>query len=133
VIGNRRLQTLPVWELIFKNLPEGAPRIATSKVKWDLEYQQRYGITSGAARNLTDELRHQLARISKRVFRLLNLSGYARMDFRLTEDGRAFLLEPNPNPQLEYGEDFAEAAHAAGLHYLELLQRILNLGRRYHQ
>jgi D-alanine-D-alanine ligase len=32
VMGNRRLQTLPLWEMHFGSLPEGAPRIATEKV-----------------------------------------------------------------------------------------------------
>jgi len=133
VLGNERLQTLPTWELSFRNLPEGTPRIATSKVKWDLAYQKKSGIRSQAARNLPEGLEARLQRISKRVYRLLNMTGYARLDFRVTDKGEAFLLEPNPNPQLEYGEDFAEAAEAAGMTYEQLLQRIVNLGLRAHR
>ena len=40
VLGNERLQTLPVWELVFTKMPDDVPFIATSKVKWDLEYQK---------------------------------------------------------------------------------------------
>jgi D-alanine-D-alanine ligase len=60
--------------------------------------------------------------------RLLFLSGYARLDYRLTEQGKIYLLEANPNPNLSYGEDFAESAHHAGLPYKELLQKIVTLG-----
>ena len=59
---------------------------------------------------------------------MLDLSGYARIDFRLTDDGRIYVLEANPNPQLAYGEDFAESAEAAGLAYDQLLQQIINYG-----
>ena len=51
--------------------------------------------------------------------------------WRLTEDGEVYLIEANPNPQLSYGEDFAESAHHAGIEYEPLLQRIVNLGLRY--
>jgi D-alanine-D-alanine ligase len=130
VLGNQRLQTFPAWELTFDNLPDDAPRIATAKVKWDLNYQKKVGLKTDRA-ELPAEMLHRVARLSKRCYHILGMSGYARMDFRLTEDGRLYLLEANPNPNLAYGEDFAESAHADGLDYNPLIQRILNLGLRY--
>ncbi|MCZ6793845.1 MAG: D-alanine--D-alanine ligase, partial [Planctomycetota bacterium] len=59
------------------------------------------------------------------------LNGYARMDFRLTDDGKIYLLEPNPNPDLAYGDEFSSAAEAVKIGYEPLIQRILNLGIRY--
>ena len=49
VVGNRRLQTFPVWEMIFKNLPDDVPNIATRRVKWDAAYQKQLGIDTQAA------------------------------------------------------------------------------------
>ena len=72
----------------------------------------------------------QLPLLSKRIYRLLELSGYARLDFRLTPDGRLYFLEANPNPEIAKGEEFASAAQAAGMEYPELLERILALGLR---
>ncbi len=72
-----------------------------------------------------------IARLCKRVYRVLCLSGYARMDLRMTEDGRVYVLEANPNPNLSYGEDLAESAEIAGLSYDQLIQRILSLGLSY--
>ena len=43
------------------------------------------------------------------------LTGYARIDLRLDAEGRVYVLEANPNPQLAYGEDFAESAERSGL------------------
>ena len=132
VIGNQRLQTFPVWEMLFAKMPDGVPKIATAKVKFDEEYQKKYGIDTRKAEDLPPGVEERIVKLCKRVYRLLSLSGYARMDLRLAPNGRIYLLEANPNPNLEYGEDFAESAETIGISYEALLQRILSLGRRYH-
>lgn len=129
VMGNERLAAFPAWELVARNLPENAPLIATAKVKHDIEYQQRHGIDIGAA-DLTPEQAARLAHISKRIYKTLELSGYARIDFRLDAGGLFYFLEANPNPEIAQREEFASAARAAGIEYPELLQRFINLGLR---
>ena len=131
VLGNQRLQTLPIWEMDFSGLRDGAPRIATGKLKWDDQYQKKIRLATGSAQDLPAGLQTTLPRLAKRAYRALQLSGYARMDFRLDHDDNVYLLEANPNPQLAYGEDFAESAHVGGIEYDALLTRIVNLGRRY--
>ena len=131
VLGNDRLKVLPVWEMSFGSLPESLPAIATRKVKWDRKYQQKYGITTAAAAELPDTILARLDQLSKRIFRALHLTGYARMDFRLRGDGEVFVLEANANPNISAAEDFAQSAHKAGMRYDELLARIVQLGAGY--
>jgi D-alanine-D-alanine ligase len=131
VIGNDRLTTLPAWEMSFGSLPEGQAPIATRKVKWDRRYQVRHGITTDAAEKLPDGVVVQLGKLTKRIYRALHLTGYARMDFRLRADGAVFVLEANANPNLAEEEDLARSARAAGIDYDELLARILSLGLGY--
>jgi D-alanine-D-alanine ligase len=131
LLGNRRVATFPTWEMLFTNMPDGVAHIATAKVKWDHNYQQKHGITTAAAKDLPDGLAEHLPRLCRRIYRTLNMSGYARIDFRLRADGKLFVLEANPNPNLAYGEDFAESAQRVGLKYEPLLQKILNLGLSY--
>ena len=69
--------------------------------------------------------------MAKRIYRALDLSGYARVDMRMDDEGRVFVLEANPTPDLCVGEDFAEAAERRGIEYEQLVQKILNLGLRY--
>ena len=59
------------------------------------------------------------------------MSGYGRMDLRMRPDGEFFFIEANANPNIEYGEDFAESAESIGIAYEDLLGRIINLGLRY--
>jgi D-alanine-D-alanine ligase len=131
VIGNDRLKVLPVWEMRFGSLPENLPAIATRKVKWDRRYQERYGITTAAAAYLPDGTMGRLAQLSKRIFRALHLTGYARMDFRLRDDGTLYVLEANANPNISMAEDFSQSALTAGMRYRDLLNRILQLGAAY--
>jgi D-alanine-D-alanine ligase len=131
VIGNDRLKVLPVWEMRFGSLPEKLPAIATRKVKWDRSYQKKYDITTAAAENLSAETVTRLEQLSKRIFRALHLTGYARMDFRLRDDGALYALEANANPNLSAGEDFAQSALNAGMKYPDVLHRILKLGADY--
>jgi D-alanine-D-alanine ligase len=131
VIGNERLTTLPVWELDFGKLAEEQSGIATSKVKWDRAYQKRHGIRTGEVTDLGPSEVARLSRLAKRVFRALHMSGYARMDLRMRPDGSVFVLEANANPNLTYGEDFAESAEVVGIGYEALLNRIVQLGLNY--
>jgi len=128
VLGIKRLQVLPVWELVLDNLPEEARRIATARVKWSPKYQKKYRIRSREAKGLSNGMPEKIRRLSKRVYRILGLSGYARIDFRLDPNGKVYVLEVNPNAQLAYGEDLADSAQQAGLSYDALLQRIINIG-----
>lgn len=131
VMGNSRLHVYSIWELFFKNMPENQTKIATAKAKWDLEYQKKCGISSGPAKDLSDEKNKQIVNLSKRVFNVLGLNGYARIDYRMKENGEIYVIEVNPNPQIAFDEDFANAAKNSGLSYNELLQKILNLGIRW--
>ncbi len=129
-LGHERVTTFPLWELFVAGLPEGTPRIATRRVKWDVRYQKEIGIRNGRA-DLPRDQERRIARQAKRAYRALGLSGYARLDVRMRDDGQFYFLEANPNPDLAYGEDFAESAEAGGLDYEELVQEIVGLGRRY--
>lgn len=129
--GNERLRTFPVWEMNFGTLPKLMSGIATRRVKWNLKYQQKHGIQTGRATNLSEAAEENLGRLSKRIYNALHMSGYARMDFRMRADGSVFLLEANCNPNLSNGEDFAAAAASAGISYGSLLERLVRLGLDY--
>ena len=66
--------------------------------------------------------------MAKRVYRTLQLDGYARVDFRLSADGTPYFLEVNPNPEIAQSQEFATAAKHDGLAYPDLLHRIVTLG-----
>lgn len=130
VLGNIRLQVLPVWELRVEGLSGDEPLIATERAKFDLAYQDRHGVSFDKAKPLPDGMQSRIDRTSRRIYRALGLSGYARMDFRLNDDGRLFFLEANPNPAIAQDEEVACSANSVGISYEQLIQKIINLGMR---
>ncbi|MEZ6037129.1 MAG: ATP-grasp domain-containing protein [Planctomycetota bacterium] len=135
IVGNGvlggKLDVLPVWEVWYDNLPRGNHAIATEQVKWNVEYAQSIGIKTGPARDLDDKKRRAVQKIARDTFTALELSGYARIDLRMDEQGQVYVIEANVNPDLTAIEDFAEAAEAYGMDYGQLLQRIIDAGMRY--
>jgi D-alanine-D-alanine ligase len=129
IIGNRRLEIFPPWELLFGDLPPGSATIATEAVKHDIDYQERRGIEHAPAKDLDPDFVRRIGHTTKRVYRILELDGYARVDYRLGEDGQLYFLEANPNPEIAATEEFAAAAQAYGLEYEPLIQRLLNLAK----
>jgi D-alanine-D-alanine ligase len=131
VVGNDRLEVLPIWELSFTKMPEEVRKIATERLKWSLKYQKKHGIVSEEAKDLPEGVAERIRDMCKRVYRNLMLSGCARIDLRLSETAGVYVIEANPNPQLSCDEDFAQSAKKSGTSYGELIQRILNLGLRW--
>ena len=131
IVGNDRLQTFPVWEMLFTRMGGRTHRIATEKVKWSPSYQKKAGISTDQAKDLPEGAAEKIQYMAKRVYKVLHLSGYGRIDIRMDEQGRMYVLEANPNPQLAYGEDFAESAERMGIKYPQLIQKILMTGLRW--
>lgn len=130
VLGNDRLQVLPVWELSFSNLAEGAHAIATERVKHDPIYQEKRGILQGPAEGLPANVVTRIRTMAKRICHTLELDGYCRIDFRLSRDNIPYFIEANPNPEIASSQEYAQAARHAGVSYADLLNRIVILGLR---
>lgn len=127
ILGNKRLEVFPIREVIFSAIPEGRPRFSTFKAKWDENYRKRWGIQNIFARPLPNGMADRIARICKKVYRVLRIRGYGRIDIRLTPEGKIVVLEANPNPNLARDDEFSQSAMKAGLGYEGLIQRILGL------
>ncbi len=80
------------------------------------------------AKDLAPELRARIVKTAKRIYRTLELDGYARIDFRLSADNVPYFLEANPNPEIARSQEFAHAAEHDGIGYPDLLSRIVTLG-----
>ena len=130
LMGNQRLTVFPIRELVFREVPPDEPKIATYRAKWDEEYRKRWGLQNQFAEDLAPALVEQIEQMCKRIYRLLTIDGYARMDLRLTAANEVFFIEANPNPILAEDEDFALSAGKAGVPYPQLIDRIIRHGMK---
>jgi len=130
VMGNAKLTVFPIRELVFREVPPNEPKIATYKAKWDEEYRKRWGLQNQFPEDLAPALIAEIEDVCKRIYRLLTIEGYARIDLRLTADNKIYFIEANPNPILAEDEDFAQGAAKAGLAYPKLIDRIIGIGMK---
>ena len=131
ILGNKRLYVLPARECSFNVEQDKGPCLATYRVKWNAEYREKWGIKFGFA-ELETPLIKKIERVCKKVYKVLNLRDYGRIDIRITSDNKIYILEANSNPDLAYGEEVAESAEHCGISYESLINRIVNTAsRRY--
>lgn len=128
VLGNHKLEILPFRELVFGEVAPGEPKVATYRVKWNEDYRKRWGVEYQFARNLPNGVAEKIARLCKRIYKTLDMNGYARIDLRLTPENEIYVLEANPNPGIARDEDATLSAVKAGMSYEDFIQRIVNLG-----
>lgn len=128
IMGNTRLSVFPIREMVFREVPPNEPKIATYKAKWDEEYRKKWGMDNQFVDDVDPALVRQIEETCKRIYRLLTIDGYARIDLRLNGDNQPYFIEANPNPHLADDEDFAMSANKAGLPYPQLIDRIARQG-----
>ena len=73
-------------------------RIATERVKWSAKYQKKYGIETAGEATCPRTWRRSIQHLCKRVYRALELSGYARIDLRLDAEGKRLRARGQPEP-----------------------------------
>jgi len=132
VMGIDRLRVFTPRELVFNNVPDDEPKFATYKAKWDQEYKDRWGIRWRFAAPMASGILERMERICKRVYRVLHIHGYGRIDLRITPNNEIMIIEANPNPAIGRDEDLAMSAEKDGLPYDQLIQKILQYGLKYH-
>ena len=111
-------------------MPPNEPKIATYRAKWDEEYRKRWGLQNQFPEDLDPSLVAEIKETCKRIYRLLTIEGYARIDLRLTAANEIYFIEANPNPILAADEDLAFSAGKAGLSYPQLIDRIIREGMK---
>jgi len=129
ILGNSPGEVLPVMELDFTKLPSGYPSIYGSDAKSDESSVQYDAVNAIVATELSPEIRARIANVGREAAYALKVRDYARVDIRLTDDGRPVVLEVNANPYLERTSAFALAALQAGMGYTMLINRIVEVAR----
>lgn len=126
ILGNEKLSVFPARELFFKQVPDDEPKFATYRSKWDKDYRKKWGIDSGWATEFSDSTQKKLNDVCKKIYRLLQIQGFGRIDLRIKDD-EIYFIEANPNPSIAKKEDYALSASKGGVEYEELIAKIISL------
>lgn len=126
VIGNKRLRVLPLREMIFSDFPEDKPKFATFKAKWDESFREKWGIKNTFANNIPVDVEQKIKKIARTTYKAIGLSGYGRLDIRLTPENEIYVIEVNPNPNISDDDELAHSAKKANIPYHKLIEKIIN-------
>ncbi len=129
-VGGR---TLAIAEIDFAGMPEGAWPILTHAAKWDRGSPEDLGSVPVCPANIPQRLAGALTRTAEAAWRAMQGTGYGRVDLRVDEQGQPWVLDVNPNPDLNDDAGLSRMAQAAGWDYAELVRRIAEVALREAQ
>ncbi len=125
MVGNGADVTiLPLHEIDFAAMPADRPRILSYAAKWDENHVDYEGTKPVPLRNATQEFVAAVERTARAAWHALGLRDYGRVDLRVDSDNTPWVIDVNPNPDISPDAGCARSAHAAGLSYADLMDRI---------
>ncbi|MDP2840322.1 MAG: hypothetical protein Q8O11_09710, partial [Syntrophales bacterium] len=122
-------EVLPPAEIRFDGYPPGKVRVVGYRSTWEegtFEFANTPRTFEFPAQDAP--LLSQLKELARRCWKIFDLRGYARVDFRVDGAGRPWILEVNANPCLSPDAGFSAATLRAGLTFQDVLSRILKKG-----
>jgi D-alanine-D-alanine ligase len=129
LIGNQP-EVLPIVEVSFEGLPEGAPRFDCYEVKWIYDSLDAGFDTTTCPADLDGDLRSRIEKAATRTFEALEVRDLCRLDLRLDGDGEPCVFDVNALPGLipdpAENSRFPKAAYAAGYSYEELIGKVFD-------
>jgi D-alanine-D-alanine ligase len=119
---------LPIAEIDFGRMPKGMWRIVTYRSKWETGSDEDIGSAPRCPARLPAAVATQARKVAIAAWRLVGGSGYGRVDMRIDERGRPWILEVNSNPDIAPDAGLARLARVAGIEYGALVRRVCELG-----
>lgn len=128
VFGDKELKVLPISEIDFSNLPNNLHPIVSFQAKWDPMHISYHKTIPLCPAPLENSIREEAEQIALQSVRAVGARDYSRVDMRLSkEDNKLYVLEVNPNPDLQEGAGFMRSAKYAGYSYRKMLKMIVDL------
>jgi D-alanine-D-alanine ligase len=132
-VGFVGTRVLPVSEIDFTGMPEGAWPILTYAAKWHAGSAEDLGSQPVVPAPISQRLADRLVRVAEQAWHAMQGKGYGRVDMRVDDTGRPWVLEVNPNPDLTDEAGLSRMARAAGWDYAELVRRVAEVALREAQ
>jgi len=128
VIGNKKLTVLPIAEIDFSGMPNHLPKIVSYRAKWVKQSVAFKKTPVICPANVDEKTAKLIEETVKKCYKVFSCRGYSRIDFRYDEkEGKLYVLEINPNPDISEDAGIARAANVGGMNYKELILKIIDL------
>jgi D-alanine-D-alanine ligase len=126
VLGDKSPIVMPLCEIDFQNFPNSLHRIRSFQSKWNInsfEYQNTALICPAP---LPDEAEILIKKIAAESHKALGCRDYSRIDIRLDNDNKPYVLEVNTNPLISSNSSFIVSLQQSGRGYLDFISSLIN-------
>lgn len=118
---------LPLAEIDFHDFADPLERIVSFEAKWDPASFAFHHTPVLCPAVVSPSLERGICEAARTAWRVIGCRGYARVDMRVDEQERPFVVEVNCNPDLSPDAGFFQAVRSTGLSYAEMICRIAEL------
>jgi D-alanine-D-alanine ligase len=114
---NGKVDVLPIAEIDFSAFPKDLPKIVDYSAKWDKDSFAYNNTPRKIPADLDMKLSNQIEKLAISSWQTLGCQDYIRVDFRMDDNDKPYVIEINPNPDISADAGFAAALEAAGIPY----------------
>lgn len=137
LIGNDlEAEVLPIVEINFNELPEGLMPIYSYEAKWVADTRDNPLDIFTCPAQIDKQLEQKIKDVALRTYKTLRCKDWSRVDIRLDADGEPNIIEINPIPGVlpdpSDNSCFPKAARAAGMTYVEMINKVLIAAAKRH-
>lgn len=125
LIGSVHPVVLPAAEIDFSGFPDNLFKIVGYRAKWEpdsIEYQESKRIFLSQP----DPIKEAMSAVAVHCYKLFGLRDYGRVDLRLDEHSKVYVLEINANPCLSPDAGFPAAVGQSGLSYTAMVEKLIS-------
>lgn len=126
LLGKQPARVLPISEINFSALQAEYHHITGYEAKWLSNHPLYHDTPAISPAQIGDDLQQRLEAVAVQVYECLMGRDYGRVDVRVDEHERIYVLEYNPNPDISPGAGYARALRTGGIGFNEFLQYLLN-------
>jgi D-alanine-D-alanine ligase len=117
-------KTLPLAEIDYSDMPDDLWPILSYRAKWNTGSAEDLGSRPVCPAEVEPALGRSIVRTAEKAWRVMRGRGYGRVDVRVDETGRPWVLEVNPNPDISDDAGLSRMAQAIGWSYSDLVVKI---------
>jgi D-alanine-D-alanine ligase len=125
--GNGRPRLLPLREIDFSQIANPLHHLLTWDSKWVPTSPDWNSMPVITAPKVSEALRARIEHVALATYRAFGCRDYARVDLRIDEAERVYVVDVNPNPDICPDGGFAGACYAAGYTYAEAISNIISM------
>lgn len=124
VFGDRRPKALPISEIDFSKMPKHLHNFVSYQAKWDPLHEAYHKTIPICPAKLSEKISEEAKSIAVKAFKAMGCRDYCRVDMRLSDEDKLYVLEVNPNPDLTEDAGFMRSMHEAGYSYRRAIKKI---------